>query len=137
MEMGEAAAMLQLTTAFICRTVQDLINVQRCCPWPVVPWQDISREAKRRGRRRGEGKETSGRRGRAGEEGAWEGRQGHEGSPLLLHHPTVQHPPGFPNKLLIAATFSFSLGCCEVTALFVMLIMSLKSRAAARPHEGW
>ena len=88
MAVGEAGAMLQLRAAFICRTVQDLINVQRCCPWQVVPWQGISREANRQGRKRGEGRETSGRRGRAGEEGTGEGRQGDKSSPLLLHHPT-------------------------------------------------
>jgi len=85
---GEAGALLQLTVAFICRTVQDLINVQRYSPWQVVPWQDISREANRPGRKRREGRETSGRRGRAGDEGTGEARQGDKGNPLLLHHPT-------------------------------------------------
>lgn len=42
--MGEAGAVLPLTAAAIRRTVQDLIKVQQCCPWQVVPQQDISKE---------------------------------------------------------------------------------------------
>lgn len=96
MEAGEAGAVLQLTAVFIHRTMQDLINVQRCCPWQVVPRQDISREANRPGRKRGEGRETSGRKGRAGENGRGEGRQGDKGIPLLLHHPTGAASPWLP-----------------------------------------
>lgn len=100
-----------------------------------MPQQDISRDANRLGRKRREGREMSGRRGRAGDEGK-EGREiraAHCFSITLWVLPA----PGFPNKFLIAGTFYFSPGWCEVTALFVMLIMSSKPRAAARPHEGW
>lgn len=43
-KVGEAGAVLLLTVALIHRTEQDLIKVQKCCPWQVKPRQDISRE---------------------------------------------------------------------------------------------
>lgn len=137
MEAGEAGAVLQLTAVFIHRTMQDLINVQRCCPWQVVPRQDISREANRPGRKRGEVERQVEEKG--GQERRGEGKEGREirASHCFSITLRVLPPPGFPNKLLIAATSCFSPGCCEVTALFVMLIMSLKPRVAAGPHEVW
>lgn len=117
-EVGEAGAMLLLTAAFIHRTIQDLINMRRCCPWQVVPRQDISREANRRGRKRGKERERE-----VKEEGGQERRgQQKEGRALRAAHCfsiilRVLPPSGFPNKFLIAATFYFSPGCWEVTAL--------------------
>lgn len=129
--------MLRLTAVFSHRAVQDLINVQPGCPWQVCHGRTSAGMQTDR-----EGKEERVER-QVEEEGGQERRgEGKEGGEIRAAHCFsitlwVLPAPGFPNKFLIAVTFYFSPGWCEVTALFVMLIMSSKPRAAARHHEGW